>query len=178
MVLGGEQAGGGGHVVIGDGATIRSGSIIYGDVRAGDGLSTGHNVLVREGTRMGDDVLVGTDTVIDGDTRIGSDVSLQTGVYLPKGTTLGDRVFMGPRATLTNDPYPLRTAVDLEGPTLHADASIGANATILPGVTVGRGAFVAAGAVVTEDVPAETLAVGSPARHQPLPPELEGANHL
>lgn len=176
VVLGGEQADNGGEVVIGDGATIRSGAIIYGDVVAGANLSTGHNVLVREGTRLGDDVLVGTDTVIDGATRIGDDVSLQTGVYVPRNTDIGDRVFVGPRAVMTNDPYPLRQTAELEGPTLEDDVSIGANATILPGVTVGRGAFVAAGSVVTEDVPPETLALGTPAEHLPLPAELEGRN--
>jgi acetyltransferase-like isoleucine patch superfamily enzyme len=176
VILGGAQAGNGGPVVIGDDATIRSGSIIYGDVVAGDRFSTGHNVLVREGTRLGDDVLVGTDTVIDGETRIGDGVRLQTGVYLPQESVVGDRVFVGPRAVFTNDPYPLRTEADLEGPTLQPDVSVGANATVLPGVTIGRGAFVAAGAVVTEDVPPEALAVGAPARHEPLPPELEGGN--
>jgi len=161
---------------IGDGATIRSGSIIYGDVTAGDEFTTGHNVLVREETTAGDRVLVGTDTVIDGATTIGSDVSLQTGVYVPRQTDIGDGVFVGPRAVLTNDPYPLRTDSRLAGPTLAADVSIGANATLLPDVTIGRGAFVAAGAVVTADVPAKTLAVGAPASHRPLPAELAGGN--
>jgi acetyltransferase-like isoleucine patch superfamily enzyme len=167
---------GAGRVVVGDGATIRSGSVLYGNVVIGDDFTTGHDVLVREATRIGDDVLLGTGVVVDGETRIGRGASLQTGAYLPRGTNLGDRVFLGPRATLTNDPYPLRTDTDLVGPTLQADVSVGANATVLPGVTVGRGAFVAAGAVVTEDVPPETLAIGAPATHEPLPPELDGRN--
>ena len=161
---------------IGDRATIRSGTVIYGDVTVGDDFTTGHDVLVREDTKVGDDVLVGTGTVVDGTTTIGSEVSVQTGVYVPPETTIADRVFLGPRAVLTNDPYPLRTAEPLEGPKLEPDVSIGANATLLPGVTVGRGAFVAAGAVVTDDVPARTLAVGTPAIQRPLPPELEGRN--
>lgn len=163
---------------IGDRATIRSGSIVYGDVTIGDDFTTGHNVLVREETTIGDSVLVGTNTVIDGSTTIGSSVSLQTGVYVPPETRIGDHVFVGPRAVLTNDPYPLRKEVELNGPDLAEHVSIGANATLLPGVAVGRGAFVAAGAVVTADVPAETLAVGAPARHRPLPRELRGGNRL
>ena len=163
---------------LGDRATVRSGSTIYGDVRIGDDFVTGHDVLVREGTTIGDEVLVGTATVIDGASTIGSSVSLQTGVYVPRESTIGDRVFVGPRAVLTNDPYPLRQEAALAGPTLEDDVSIAANATVLPGVTVGAGAFVAAGAVVTEDVPAATLAVGVPARHRSLPPELEGGNSL
>ena len=166
-------------VEIGADATIRSGTVVYPDVAIGSGFSTGHDALVREGTTIGDDVLVGTQAVIDGHSTIGSGVSMQTGVYVPTNTTIGDRVFLGPRAVLTNDPYPLRQpagADDLAGPTIEDDVSVGANATLLPGVTVGEGAFVAAGAVVTEDVPPGTLAVGTPATHEPLPEHLAGGN--
>lgn len=169
------QAGG---TTFGDRARIRAQSIIYGDVHAGDNFTTGHGVLVREDTSMGDNVLVGTATVIDGVVTIGSDVSLQTRVYIPRETTIGDQVFMGPGATLTNDPYPIRTDVGLQGPTIEDHVSIGANATILPGVTVGEGAFVAAGAVVTEDVPPWTLAIGVPATHRALPDRLDRRNQV
>jgi acetyltransferase-like isoleucine patch superfamily enzyme len=164
--------------VIGDRATVRSGSILYHDVELGDDLTTGHGVLIREGTTIGDDVLVGTDVVIDGNVTVGSGVSLQTDVYIPRETTIGDDVFVGPGAVLTNDPYPIRTEVDLAGPVLEDHVSIGANATILPGVTIGEGSFVAAGAVVTRDVPPNTLAVGSPAEHRELPPNLDGPNQI
>jgi acetyltransferase-like isoleucine patch superfamily enzyme len=103
---------------------------------------------------------------------------MQTGVYVPSYTEVGDQVFLGPNATLLNDPYPVRTNAELAGPSIKDDASIGANATVLPEVTVGEGAFVAAGAVVTEDVPPEKLAVGTPAAIEELPPELEGGNDL
>lgn len=165
-----------GGPTIGRDPTIRSHSVIYGDVEIGDGFATGHGAVVREGSRLGDDVLVGTHAVVDGDCRLGDDVSLQTGVYLPRNTTVGDRVFLGPHAVLTNDPYPLREEAALEGPTIEDDATIGANATVLPGVTVGERAFVAANAVVTADVPPETLAVGAPAEHRPLPDRLRGGN--
>ncbi|MFC4357814.1 acyltransferase [Halobium salinum] len=164
--------------VVGEDSTIRAGSIVYTDVTIGRGLTTGHNVLIREHTVIGDDVVVGTNTVIDGWTEIGDNVSLQTGVYVPSYTKIGDRVFVGPRAVLTNDPYPIRQEVDLVGPTLEDDVSIGANATILPGVTVGEGSFVAAGAVVIEDVPPGSLAVGVPAQIRELPEELRGPNLL
>ena len=163
---------------IGDDATIRSGSIVYGSVSIGDEFTTGHDVLVREETTIGDDVLVGTKTVIDGRTTIGSHVSLQSNVYVPTETTIGDNVFLGPGAVLTNDEYPIRTEVDLVGPTIGDGASVAANATILPGVRIGERAFVAAGAVVTDDVPPETLAVGTPARTRPLPEPLEGPNQI
>ncbi len=163
---------------IGDDATIRAGSIIYADVTIGDDFGTGHNVLVREDTAIGDRVVVGTDAVLDGSVEVGSGVSLQTGVYVPPETELGDQVFLGPHAVLTNDAYPVRTDDDLDGPVLEDHVSVGANATVLPGVTVGEGAFVAAGAVVTDDVPPETLAVGAPAEPRPLPDRLVGGNQL
>jgi acetyltransferase-like isoleucine patch superfamily enzyme len=164
--------------VLGDRATVRSGSIVYADVEIGDDFTTGHNVLVREETAIGDDVVVGTNTVIDGTTTVGSHVSLQTSVYVPTNTTIGSEVFVGPNAVLTNDAYPIRQEFDLEGPTLEDHVSIGANATLLPGVTIGEGSFVAAGAVVTEDVPPETLAVGAPAQFRSLPEVLEGGNDI
>ncbi|TYL37223.1 N-acetyltransferase [Natronococcus pandeyae] len=164
--------------VLGADATIRAGTIIYDDVAIGEGFSTGHHAVVRELTEIGDDVLVGTQTVIDGRTTIGSHVSLQTGVYVPSHTEIGDNVFCGPNAVLTNDPYPVRQDEDLEGPTLEDHVSVGANATILPGVTVGEGSFIAAGAIVTKDVPEETLAVGAPAKYMSLPENLQGRNTL
>lgn len=164
--------------VFGERSVVRAGTIIYGDVVVGDDFSTGHNALVREQTTIGDNVLVGTNTVIDGTCEIGSHVSMQTGVYVPTHTTIGDNVFFGPNAVLTNDPYPVRTDAELVGPTIEDGASIGANATVLPGVTVGENAFVGAGAVVIDDVPPDTLAVGVPAVHQPLPETLQGPNML
>jgi acetyltransferase-like isoleucine patch superfamily enzyme len=161
---------------IGADPTIRAGTVVYADVEIGDRFTTGHHAVVREDTRVGDDVLLGTHAVVDGSCTVGDGASVQTGAYLPTNTALGDRVFLGPHAVLTNDPYPLRRDADLAGPTLEDDVSVGANATVLPGVTVGEGAFVAAGAVVTEDVPPATLAVGTPARHESLPAELVGGN--
>lgn len=163
---------------IGDDATIRTGSIIYGGVTVGDRFTTGHDVLIRERTEIGDDVLVGTKTVIDGRSTIGTGTSLQTGAYVPSETTIGRNVFVGPGAVLTNDEYPIRTETELEGPTIERGASVAANATVLPGVTVGENAFVAAGAVVTGDVPPDRLAVGAPARIEPLPESLRGPNQL
>jgi len=163
---------------IGTEATIRDGTIIYDDVTIGDRFSTGHYALVRELTDIGDDVLVGTNTVIDGRTTIGSNVSLQTGAYVPSNTTIGDQVFVGPHAVLTNDPYPVRADANLTGPTIESYVSIGANATILPDVTVEEHAFVAAGAVVVDDVPSDTLAVGAPATHRLLPDELQQRNDI
>lgn len=161
---------------LGDRARIRAGTVVYSDVVAGDDLQTGHHALIREGTRIGDDVTVGTRAVVDGYSTVGSGASLQTGAYVPSYTDLGDGVFLGPNATLTNDPYPTRRDEELRGPTLERDVTVGANATVLPGVTVGERSFIAAGAVVTRDVPPRTIATGVPATVEPLPERLDAPN--
>lgn len=163
--------------IVGDGAHVRSGTVVYADVELGAEFTTGHRALVREATTVGPSTLLGTGSVLDGHVTVGSNVSIQTNVYVPTQTILGDRVFLGPSAVLTNDPYPLRQEVDLVGPTLADDVTVGANATVLPDVTIGDRSFVAAGAVVTEDVPPETLVVGVPGEQRPLPAALEGGNH-
>jgi len=159
--------------IIGNNATLRSGTIIYCDVIIGDDFQTGHNVMIREKTRIGNHVAIGTSTVIDGKVTIGNNVSIQSMVYIPTDTIIGNRVFIGPNTVLTNDRYPPSYG-EMEGPTLRDHAAIGANATILPGVTIGEGALVAAGAVVTRDVPDRMLAIGSPAKLRNLPPPVSG----
>ncbi len=163
---------------VGPGGIIRAYTIIYGDVVIGTGFKSGHHALIREHTRIGDYVLVGTASILDGHVIIGDYVSIQSQVYIPTYTTIGSYVFIGPNATLTNDKYPLRqrSALQLQGPIIEDHVTIGANATLLPGVRVGQGAMVAAGAIVTRDVPSWTLAVGAPARFQPLPEALREPN--
>jgi len=155
---------------IGHYAVLRSGTIIYCDVIIGDNFQSGHNTLIREKTRIGDRTAIGTATVIDGNTRIGNGVSLQSMVYIPTNTSIGDNVFIGPNAVLTNDRYPPSGC--LEGPIIKTGAAIGANATILPGVCIGEGAFVAAGSIVTRDVPDHMMAIGTPARIREIPKEM------
>jgi len=157
---------------IGKDAVLRSGTIIYCEVVIGDRFQTGHNVMIREKTRIGNHVSIGTGAIIEGNTRIGDDVNLQSMVYIPTSTEIGDRVFIGPNAVLTNDRYPPSGIGGLVGPVVECDAAIGANATILPGVHIGEGALVAAAAVVTRDVPAHMLAVGAPAKIRDLPTEI------
>jgi acetyltransferase-like isoleucine patch superfamily enzyme len=161
-----------------DNAIIRSGSTIYCDVSIGNDLRTGHNILVREMTTVGNNVLLGTNVIIDGNTIIGDNVSIQSNVYIPTNTLVEDNVFLGPCAVLTNDKYPIRVKYDLKGPILRKGASIGANSTILPGVEVGEGAMVAAGALVTKNVPAWKLAVGFPAKFIDLPDNLKNNNRI
>jgi len=154
---------------IGKNAVLRSGAILYCDVTIGEYFSCGHNVVIREQTRIGDHVAIGTASILEGNITIGNDVSLQSLVYVPTDTTIGNRVFIGPNTVLTNDRYPPTRIGGLKGPVIGDGAAIGANVTILPSVRIGEGALVAAGSVVTRDVPSRTLAIGAPARTRDLP---------
>ncbi len=165
-------------VTIGDNALIRPNSTIYCDVTIGDNLRTGHNIMVRENTTIGNNVLIGTNVVIDGNTKIGNNVSIQSNVYIPTNTVIEDYVFLGPCCVLTNDKYPIRVKYDLKGPIFRKGASAGANSTILPGVEVGEGAMIAAGALVTKDVPSWKLAIGFPAQIVDLPENLMNLNRI
>jgi len=163
---------------IGDNAVIRSGTIIYCEVVIGKNFQTGHNVLIREKTKIGNSVIIGTGAIVEGSTTMGSRVSVQSLAYIPMKTIIEDSVFIGPNAVLTNDKYPIRKRDDLKGPKIRRGASIGANATILPGVEIGEGAMVAAGAVVTKNVPPWKLAIGTPAEITELPEKLRVANRI
>ena len=164
--------------LIGKNSVIRSNTIIYDDVKIGNNFKTGHNVLIREKTSIGNNVLVGTNAVIEGNCKIGSNVSIQSNVYVPTDTIIEDYVFIGPCACFTNDKYPIRVDYELKGPVIRHGASIGANSTFLSGVEIGEGAMVAAGAIVTRDVPPFYLAIGAPARLRPLPPQFNVLNNI
>lgn len=159
-------------------ARIRAGTIVYADVTVGNFFQTGHHVMIRENTRIGDNVVVGTGTIIDGQVIIGDFVKIESQCYIPTHVQIGSRVFIGPGTILTNDPNPLKHRDQYKplGPILEDGVTVGAGVTICPGVRVGEDAFVAAGAVVTRDIPPGTLAIGVPARHKPLPEKLEGRN--
>ncbi|MCA9401298.1 MAG: N-acetyltransferase [Candidatus Omnitrophica bacterium] len=164
---------------IGNRAVIRSDAIIYCQVRVGNFVRTGHRVLIREFTSIGNNVMIGTNTVIENNCTIGNHVSMQSNVFIPAETIIEDNVFIGPSATLTNDRYPVRIVKKkYRGPIIKKGASIGANSVILPQITVGEGAIVAANAVVTKNVPKWHLAVGSPAVFQPLDNKLRKKNQI
>lgn len=150
--------------VLGARARLRSGTVLYTNVVIGDDFETGHNVIVREQTRIGSQVSIWSNSIVDYGCTIGDRVKIHSGVYLAQFTVLEDDVFVAPGVVFANDKYPVRGPGDLEGPVVRSGARIGVNATILPGVVVGRGALVGAGAVVTRDVPDGAVVAGNPAR--------------
>lgn len=147
---------------IGQNAVLRRGSVIYERVLMGSGVELGHNVLVREDTIIGDGVRIGTGSIIERGVRIGKNAWIQSMVYIPNGTVIEDEVFIGPNAVITNDKYP--PSKRLDPVVIKRGAVIGANATLVAGVEIGEGAVVAAGAVVTRDVPPGAVVAGVPAR--------------
>ena len=122
---------------------------------------------VLPGARIGSDVNLCDHTFIESDVIIGDRVTVKCGVQLWDGLRVEDDVFIGPNATFTNDPFPRSKQYPEEfmKTILRKGASIGANATILPGVVIGEYAMVGAGAVVTKDVPPYTVVAGRQAQH-------------
>ena len=118
------------------------------------------------GAVIGRDCNICDGVFIENDVRVGDRVTVKCGVQLWDGVTLEDDVFVGPNVTFTNDPFPRsgKPPAQFSRTTVERNASIGANATILPGIVIGRGAMVGAGAVVLRDVPNHAIVAGNPAR--------------
>jgi acetyltransferase-like isoleucine patch superfamily enzyme len=143
-------------------------------VTIGPGTRIWHHAQVRTRAHIGARCIVGKGVFIDFDVRIGDDCKLQNYACVYHGVSLGRGVFVGPHAVFTNDMRPRATAPDFRpladgewevGQTVVGDgAAIGANATILPDVSIGKWAMVGAAAVVTRDVAPYALVAGSPAR--------------
>jgi acetyltransferase-like isoleucine patch superfamily enzyme len=117
------------------------------------------------GAKIGADCNVCDHVFVENDVVIGDRVTIKCGVQIWDGLRIADDVFIGPNATFTNDLNPRsRQDFDLLTTTVEKGASIGANATILPGLKIGAGAMVGAGAVVTKDVPAKAVVAGNPGK--------------
>jgi UDP-2-acetamido-3-amino-2,3-dideoxy-glucuronate N-acetyltransferase len=132
----------------------------------GDGTRIWAFAHVLAGARIGADCNICDHVFVENDVVVGDRVTVKSGVQLWDGLRVADDVFIGPNATFTNDPFPRSKAYEHETSATWVEygASIGANATILPGLTIGSRAMVGAGAVVTHDVPANAIVAGNPAR--------------
>ncbi len=137
--------------------------------RIGDGTKIWHGSHVMKGAELGERCILGQNVCIGNDVKIGSNVKIQNNVSVYTGTEIEDDVFLGPSCVLTNVTNPRAQIVRhslYEKTLIKRGATVGANATIVCGVTIGRYAFIAAGAVVAKDVPDYALMVGMPARQQ------------
>lgn len=156
------------------GVVIHPTAAVDARAKIGPGTRVWHWTQVREEASIGAETIVGKGCYIDAGVQIGSRVKIQSNVSVFHGVTIEDGVFVGPHVCFTNDKAP--RAITPDGTLKGADdwtvsptvigygASVGANATVVCGVAVGRFAMVAAGAVVTRDIPAHGLVMGNPAR--------------
>jgi acetyltransferase-like isoleucine patch superfamily enzyme len=153
-------------LVLGAGAVVCARAIVFAGAEIGAGAILGDQSFVRERARVGDGTVVGRGSAVDNDVLIGARVRIQTDVYITAFSEIEDDVFVGPGVFTTNDSTMARHAPDdaIVGATLRRACRIGGGAVLCPGVEVGEEAFVAAGAVVTKDVPARAVVMGVPGR--------------
>ncbi|MFQ5981331.1 MAG: acyltransferase [Candidatus Heimdallarchaeota archaeon] len=130
------------------------------------GVQVWHFCQIRPGAVLGAGTRVGSYTYIDTGVKIGARCSIQSRVYIPRGVIIEDDVFLGPACTFTNDKTPVANNPfwEVQEIVVRRGAAVGANATILPNLEIGENALVGAGAVVIQDVPANAVVVGNPAR--------------
>ncbi len=167
---------------VGENCILRSGSVVYEGAVLGDEVQTAHHVVIREGARIGDRCVLGNGTVVREYATLGRNVRAMESVVISEGAEVGCDVFIGPHVTFTAGRH-MTGALEASGRMTHEEAAdregdawagpsvivedevrIGANAVLLAGVQLGTGCVVAAGAVVSTDVPPGALAAGNPAR--------------
>jgi acetyltransferase-like isoleucine patch superfamily enzyme len=152
------------RLLVAEGASIGTGAIVFAGVRIGPRAIVGDRAFVRERAQIGAEASIGYGCVIAHDARIGERARLQTHVLLTAYAVVEDDVFMGPNTTTTNDDAMGRGEFEPRPPVFRRGCRIGGGSIITPGVEIGEDAFVAAGAVVTRDVPPRTMVMGVPAR--------------
>jgi UDP-2-acetamido-3-amino-2,3-dideoxy-glucuronate N-acetyltransferase len=152
--------------VLGDDAAVLAGAVVFAGAELGNGAIAGDQSYIRERAVIGAESVIGRGSAIDNDVRIGARVRVQTNCYITADTEIEGDVFIGPGVITTNDHTMARHAPDapVPGPKLRRACRIGGGAVLLPGIEIGEEAFVAAGAVVTADVPPRAVVMGVPAR--------------
>ena len=150
---------------------IHKSSYVDDNVEIGDGTKIWHFSHIQSGARIGKNCVIGQNVNIGSNVSIGNYVKIQNNVSVYEGVTLEDYVFCGPAMVFTNviDPrckYPQKGSEFYHKTLVREGASIGANATIICGNTIGKHAFIGAGAVITKDVPDYALMVGVPAKQK------------
>jgi acetyltransferase-like isoleucine patch superfamily enzyme len=160
------RAGEAAPLVLGAGVRVCAGAVVFAGARLDERVVIGDQAYVRERVSVGPRTVVGRGSTVENDVRIGARVSIQTAVYVTADTIVEDDAFLGPGVTTTNDDTMGRhpAGEPLRGAVLRRACRVGGAAVLVPGVEVGEEAFVAAGAVVTRDVPSRVKVRGVPAR--------------
>ena len=131
--------------------------------KIGNNVKIWHFTYVGDNTEIGDNVKIGSLTHVDYDVKIGNNTMIEGLVYIPPLSRIGNNVFVGPSASLTNDPLP--PSEKLIGVTIKDNVIVGSRAVIKAGITIGENSVVAMGAVVTKDVHPNTVVGGVPAKN-------------
>lgn len=155
-----------GPLVLEPGVSVGAGTIVFAGARIGARAIIGDQAYIRERAVIGPETVIGRASAIGSDARIGSRVRVQTNVWLTSYSLVEDDVFVGPGVVSTNDDAMARggPGYALAGPVLRRACRVGGGVVLAPGVEIGEEAFVAAGAVVTRDVPPRAVVMGVPAR--------------
>jgi acetyltransferase-like isoleucine patch superfamily enzyme len=153
-------------LVLEPGATVCCGAIVYAGSRVAADAIIGDQACVRERVTVGEGTVVGRGSSVEFGVQLGARVLIQTNVYVTAETVVEDDVFLGPCVVTTNDDTMGRhpRGSGLRAPVLRRACRVGGGAVLVPGVVIGEEAFVAAGAVVTADVPDRAVVMGVPAR--------------
>lgn len=149
-------------LMIGEGALIRSGSILYAGSIIGKEFQTGHRVTIREKSEIGDHVSVGTLSDIQGNCKIGNYVRMHSNVHIGQLSVVEDFVWIFPYVVLTNDPTP--PSENFVGVHIKPFAIVATSAVIMPGIEIGQDSLVAAGAIITKPVEAYSVVAGNPGK--------------
>lgn len=155
------------RVIIGNNVLIRTGVTIYLDVNIGDNCWINHNAIIRENVTILKDSTIGSNTICENDVSIGKRCAIHNNTMICAETSIESFVFVGPGVSFTNNS-PIGHLRDIpstiRGAKLRLGCAIGGGATICPGVEIGSEAIIAAGAIVTKDIPSRIIAAGNPAK--------------
>ena len=154
-------------LVIGSECIISASVVLYAGSKIGNKVMVGDLSSIREKCNIGDFCLIGRGVMLENEVKVGKSTKIQTQAYITAYTKIEDFVFIAPMVTTTNDNFMGRTKERFKfrkGPYIKRGARIGANSLLLPGKVIGREAFVAAGSIVTKDVPDYKLVMGAPAK--------------
>jgi acetyltransferase-like isoleucine patch superfamily enzyme len=163
------------ETIIGEGCVIGANAVIYAGVHMGDNVLIGDGTTIRENTTIGDDTVIGSNCTVQNGAIIGSRVKIVDLSHITFDTVIGDEAFLSVGVYTMND-NSMQRGGQVVGPKIGRRARIGGGALLLPGVRIGEEAVVAAGAVVTKDVPPGNVVMGIPARARvadsgPMAPE-------